>query len=109
MKKRFIVGITSTIIILLILGFPYIKAEILTTRHGEEFLGLEQQTNMLEEAKYHKVISYSKDTAEVFYVTKNSGNLIEFSLKDGKWELDEWKTIWSKSGSASGFMWPYYK
>lgn len=34
----------------------------------------------------------------------------KFSRVNGGWELDEWKTIWTKAGgSASEFMWPYYR
>ena len=50
--------------LLLILFFPYIKAEVLTLKYGDEFDGLQKQTNMLGELEYLKVLSYSSDTAD---------------------------------------------
>lgn len=93
---------------LLVLFVPYIKAEILTKKYGNEFDGLQKQTNMLSDTEYYRVISYSHDAAKVFYVS-DSGDLLTFK-KDatGAWKYSEWKTIWSNSGSASEFMWPYY-
>lgn len=107
MKKKNIIIIA--IIGLLILFSPYIKAEYLTLKHGKEFEGLEQQTEMLNPADYLKVISYSEKRAEVFYAS-DTGDLISF-VKVGKdnWEMLEWKTVWSTSGSAGEFMWPYYR
>ena len=107
-KKTVLIVIVCAFL-LLILFVPYIKAEILTVKYGDEFVGLQKQTNMLSEAEYYRVISYSCDVAKVFYVS-SSGDLLTFK-KDatGAWKFCEWKTIWSDSGSASEFMWPYYK
>lgn len=108
-KKKNIIIICICLIFLLIVFFPYLKAEILTAKYGEEFWGLEQQTNMLSESYYHKVLSYSNEEAKVFYAS-NSGDLLTFKKDtDGIWKLFRWETVWSKSGSASGFMWPYYR
>lgn len=97
--------------LLLILFFPYIKAEVLTLKYGDEFDGLQKQTNMLGELEYLKVLSYSSDTAEVLYIT-DSGDIrsvLTFARDvDDTWEVSNWKTIWSKSGSADEFMWPLY-
>ncbi len=106
-KKSFIIILVCAII-MFILFFPYFKAEFLTLKYGNEFNDLQKQTNMLTDADYHKVISYSKDTAKVFYVS-GSGDLMIFKKdSNGNWKLSNWETVWSDSGSASGFMWPYY-
>ena len=106
MKKLF--WSISFCAILLFVFFPYIKAELLTFKYGNEFENMELQTNMLTKSEYYKVISYCNETAEVFYVS-GSGDLLTFKKdKSGNWKLSEWKTIWSDSGSADGFMWPYY-
>ncbi len=94
---------------LIIVFFSYIKAEYLTFKYGDEFLGLESQTNMLNDSRYYRVIDYWGDEATVFYVS-DSGDIIRFVKNDkDEWELQEWKTIWSKTGSASEFHWPYYR
>ena len=96
-------------IVILALLFPYMKAEVLTAKHGEEFNGLQKQTNMLSDARYLRVLSYSHNIAKVFYVS-DSGDLLTFEKDgEGNWKYFEWRTIWSESGSASGFLWPYYR
>ena len=99
-----LIGIT-----VLIIFFPYAKAEYLTLLHGDEFEGLEQQTNMLNDSRYFKILDYTKETATVFYVS-DTGDLITFVRNgDGTWKCDTWKTIWSITGSADEFYWPYYR
>ena len=111
MKKSNIIISTGLIILLLLLVFfPYIRAEYLTFRYGNEFIGLEQQTGILYSSTYHKVIEYSEKEATVFYVSSNTdGNVITFKKENNAWILDTWKTIWSFYGSADQFYWPYYK
>ena len=86
---------------------PYIKVEILTLLHGQEFSGLEQQTK----SEYFKVFAYDREhLAQVYYVEKNhsSGNLFTFIKEDEEWKLYQWDTIWSLSGSADDIIWPFY-
>lgn len=109
-RKKVIIAVAAILLVfLMVIFFPYIKAEYLTWRHGEEFAGLELQTNMLGEAEYFKVLTYSEQEASVFYVS-DTGDLMTF-VKDeeGNWARESWKTIWSKTGSADGFYWPYYR
>ncbi len=98
------------IIVLIALFSPYARVEYLTLRYGESFEGLEQQTHMLNPADFHKVIEYSDTHAVVLYVSSTSKNEITF-IKDsnGLWKIEVWKTIWSKTGSADEFYWPYYR
>ncbi|MBE6599229.1 MAG: hypothetical protein E7638_07295 [Ruminococcaceae bacterium] len=110
MKKRTkICLVTVKLIILAVLFSPYIRAEYLTFVYGKQFAGLEQQTNILNPARYFRVLAYSETEATVFYVS-DTGDLMTF-VKDanGEWERAEWKTIWSTTGSADEFMWPYYR
>ena len=106
MKKKVLLLV---IILCIVLFFPYLKAEYLTLLHGEEFIGLEQQTNMLNQSKYLKVLEYSSTEAKIFYVS-DTGDIITF-VKDenNQWKKKEWITIWSTSGSADSFYWPYYR
>ena len=107
-KKR-ITTILIVFVLLLVIFFPYLKAEVLTFQHGSEFEGLEQQTHMLAEACYYKVLSYSENTATVFYVS-DTGDLLTFGRdNEGNWQYTDWVTIWSDAGgSADEFYWPYY-
>ena len=108
-NKKTLVLIGILIVMALILFFPYVKSGILTVQYGEEFEGLQKQTNMLSDSDYLRVISYSDNMAEVFYVS-NSGDLLTFEKdEEGNWKYIKWKTVWSNSGSASEFMWPYYR
>ena len=108
MKKNRKILVVIIFLILIIL-LPYAKTEILTIRYGEEFQGLENQTNMLTNSKYHKVFSYNDTKAKVFYVS-DTGDMITFvKNNNNEWKIYEWKTIWSHSGSAEDFIWPYYR
>ena len=105
-KKRII--IVFVIVLVFMVFFPYLKAEYLTHRYGEEFEGLEIQTKMLKQSRYYKVLSYSNDRAEVFYIS-DTGDIISFEKVNDHWNIADWKTIWAKSGSADSFYWPYYR
>jgi hypothetical protein len=87
-----------------------IKCENLTSQYGKEFEGLEESTNMLKESETVKVLNYSNMTARVYYKDREGGDILRFIKQDGKWVLDKWeKTVWSRTGSADGFMWPYIR
>ena len=80
--------------------------------HGDEFKKGYLQTNMIETIEYLKVMTYSIHKAKVYYVEEDkvAGHMIEFSRDNtGNWEYKKWETVWSTSGSASGFVWPYYR
>lgn len=113
MKKTTVTIIVIFVIFLLLLTVavvsPYIKAEYLTARYGDQFEGLEKQTNMLDGATYFKVLSYSETEAKVFYVS-DTGDVITFAKnQNGQWTMRDWNTVWSESGSADSLFWPYYR
>lgn len=89
--------------------FPYAKAEYLTLKYGEAFEKGYEQTNMTPQASYYKVIAHSETEAEVFYVDKETiGYKIWFHFEDDEWKMTKWDCIWSTSGNADSFCWPYY-
>ena len=109
-KLKIITSIALICLVLLMIFFPYLKAEYLTMRYGDEFIGLEQQTGMLNSPTYHKVVEYSDTQATVCYVESGTcGNIITFQKKNNSWNLLTWKTVWSHYGSADEFYWPYYR
>lgn len=87
-----------------------LPSELRTLRHGHEFVGAEQQTQMLSDSACHKVLSYRSDQALVYYVGPDycHGNLLLFQRQDGEWRLSGWHTVWSTFGSADGCVWRYW-
>lgn len=70
-----------------------------------------QQSGMITAIEYFKVISYSNRNATVFYVLKNhsAGVCINFRKEQKFWQAISWQVIWSTSGTADNFCWPYYR
>ena len=87
--------------------FTYMKNEFLTWHYGKEFIGLHKSSNMVDNVDYLKVISYSENSACIYYVG-SSGDVFTFTKNNNEWEMLTWNTIWSKTGSADGFIYPYF-
>lgn len=89
------------------------RCELLTAAHGHEFEGLDASAHMLEPSDRWKVLDYSGTEASVYYVGPGRiyGNVLRFSSSSGTgpWELTGWNTVWSRNGSADGFVWPYIR
>ena len=83
--------------------------EVLTMKHGEAFEQLYLQTNILSKADALKVLNFTDNAAEVYYITDGAcGNVMRFEKQNGAWVLESWNTVWSTTGSASGAIWPYW-
>ena len=111
MKKRCVIILIICFIMLIMLWMSsFIKCEILTARYKNEFIGQYKQTNMISNVDYFKILKYTDDVATVYYVSKNSaGNVVFFTKENGLWVMKQWETVWSKTGSADGFIWPYIR
>lgn len=104
-KKVFISAFLFLVIFWL---FSIVKCEINTYLHGSQFVGEYEQTNMIGGNPKTKVLKYSEEYAEIYYVNDEGGDIITFEKINEKWIMKEWKdTVWSATGSADGFMWPY--
>ena len=116
------------IILVIILGFLFFwvgslaKVWALTAKHGHEFTHEYLQTGMIDYYGFPervRVMLYSEDAAIVYYSKRNGsrhdlprtglGVLITFTKTEGEWLLDKWDAIWSGSGSADGFIWPFVR
>lgn len=116
MKKY--VKIAVTIIILLPIiyflinwGSALIRCEVLTIMHGSEFGEIYKEKTMIGELDYLKVLNYSDEYAEVYYVSKHraGGNIVSFIKEKNEWKFNKWEqTVWSSTGSASDVIWPYW-
>lgn len=126
--------ICGIIIILLIvcLFIPYFVANDLTKKYGAEFSNLYSENGFYSNIEYLRVLQYrdkkvniyyldndrlkkeltslGNDYAVVLYIEENhsSASIFIFYDDEGQWKLSNWNLIWSTSGSADGFMWPYY-
>lgn len=113
MRNKSIIAIIPGIIVggfILFWASAIIKCEILTSKYGKEFIGFEVQTNMLNPGHKLKVLDYSEDIATIYYYNKYGGDVLEFRKDNNVWILNKWvETVWSSSGSADGFIWPYIR
>ena len=109
MKTKYIMK-TIFIIAIIIIVFPYIKVEIHTYMYADEFKNIINENSMLKDYSYYKVMKYKKHSAEVVCVAKEHSAcfLIYYEKKENNWYLADWKCIWSKSGTADGFIWSFY-
>ncbi len=110
MKKRIFTIILLSAFIAGIV--PYVRVEILTLQHKSEFSKLYNTNGLITEIEYFKVMNYSKQSAKVYYVTsgKKAGFLYNYiKSNEEEWQLESWDVVWSSSGSADNFIWPYYR
>ena len=93
-------------------GVAIIKCEVMTHRYGEQFADLYAQHTMFQTPDYHKVIKYTDTRAEIYYVNRGAGGDLVCYRREGPgspWEFEKWVTVWSASGSADDFIWPYFR
>lgn len=112
MKKRIskpLIVITAVIaLFLLVWSASLIICEVLTNKYSDEFALAYQSNPMIYGVEYFKVLRCDGETAEVYYVSADRGDVLEFENRSGTWVETSWKTIWSKHGSASNAVWPYW-
>lgn len=131
MKRRVFLAIIVTLL-LICLSVPYFQVNHLTKKYGSDFLDLYSENGFYDDMEYLKVFQYRDEKinlyyldndrlkqklsnlgdeyAVVLYVEENhsSASLFIFYDEAGRWKLSDWDLIWSSSGSADGFMWPYF-
>jgi len=109
MLRKVIIALIPLCLFLILWLGQLVYIEILTSRHGGEFEGLYTQTKMVVGMDSLKVMNYSNDTAKIYYFSsRRAGITINFARQNGDWELESWNTVWSTTGSAGNFMWPYW-
>lgn len=109
MKKKIVISLVVLIVLIVVL--PYMVVECNTVFWGANFENEYKQTNIISKIEYYKVFYCTGNKAKVYYVEEkhNSGNYIWFHKVNSKWEMEDWRTVWSKYGSASGITYPIYK
>ncbi len=106
LKRIFIVIIVCFVVVW---SASILKCEVLTFQHWKEFEGLEESTNMIGNSETVKVLDYSDLSARVYYKNREGGDILTFEKQDGEWVYNKWETIWSRTGSADDFLWPYIR
>ena len=105
MIKRIIISFIVFFIIFRVIVFT--KIDLLTLMHSNEFKDKYHQTLMINGHPKPKVMEYSSSSAKVYYVNKDGGDVLWFEKNDDEWVIVNWDTVWSSSGSADGFIWPF--
>ena len=103
--------ITIILIFIIIWGISLIKCEVFTYQHSQEFDVIYMENTMMGEIDYLKILDYTDISARIYYVSKDKsgGDILKFTKIDGQWVYTEWEqTVWSKNGSASDVVWPYW-
>lgn len=81
--------------------------EINTYKHSEEFRNI---GNIEDQNGNIKVLNYTDNFARVYWTSEYNGNIFTYKKHNNKWIFENWeKTVWSSSGSADGFVWPYIR
>lgn len=99
----------SIIVFVLYWAFSLAICEWNTFKHSEEFRGI---GDIVDSSSVIKVLNYTENLARTYCVSEKYGNGNVFIYKkiNDVWYLDKWeKTVWSRNGSADGFIWPYIR
>jgi len=100
------------VIIIFIWSIPIINNEIKTVKYGDEFYDSYKQSNMINSIKSYKVLEYSDSKSKVYYISvynkSESGFVFHFEKSGEKWSMIGYDCIWSETGSAESFIWPYF-
>ncbi len=91
-----------------VLLYPYIKVEILTYMYVEEFVNLQENNMWLADYRYIKVFDYNDKIARIYYSASSSRDFVIYIKDNNNWQEYSWETIWSLSGSADDYIWPFY-
>ncbi len=93
-------------------GIAIINCEYMTYRYGQQFEDAYIGHTMFQKPDYHKVIHYTETTAKVYYANYGKGGDVVYYERenpDSEWTFVKWITVWSASGSADDFIWPYIR
>lgn len=92
-----------------------IRCEILTAKfNGNELISVCEENNMIGEIDTLKVLEKNPFFFLKVYVRNEQGGHVMLLEKDmntiqKQWKIAYWWTVWSKYGSADGFIWPYIR
>ena len=110
MKSKIIkILIACFVVIFLFWLLSVIKINIQTLIYGSEFFVPEEEIFWIGENGNLKVIEYTQHYAKIYYISDHGGFIINFSNIENLWNYDGWSVVWSTTGNANGFIWPYFQ
>ena len=115
MKRRMIL-----VLVLVLLFEPWvislIHCEFLTAKYADEsiFEAVNAHVQAYMEIDTIKILEYKPYSyCRVYGKSGTWGNefILTYDFEDdqSRWDVAWWDTIWSKVGSADGFIWPYIR
>jgi len=107
--KWFLLAITA--VFLLFWFVSIVRVEFLTFRHGAEFTLPDDIAWYVGTLDSIKVLEYTERSARVYFYTRRGiGFDVHFvrSRSESGWLLETWRTVWSYTGTAGSYVWPYY-
>ena len=133
-KRIWLIALVAVLGVLLVLAFyPYVWANDLTTKYGQQFSEGYLEPGYFNECDYFKVVKYkgkgpyvycsgrgirdqlravSENESAVLYVVNDHSDVILIVFEESgedSWTMKEWSCVWSSSGSADEFTWPLYR
>jgi len=87
--------------------FSMAKCEFITSKHIKEFKVPDEVIVWSGELDNMKLLDYSLASASLYYYDTEIGFEIKYVKQNGFWEMETWRCVWSKSGNADEFVWPY--
>ena len=124
MRKKVLIVSILLLIVALFIFRPYYSVNSLTKKYADEFSELYRDNGFYEDIEYFKVFKYRNEEVNIQCLNNKKLKNRLNNLNDascgwaeqkasclrtiGQWELLDWYLVWSYSGTADSFMWPYY-
>lgn len=103
-------------LILFILLEPWLASllhsEILTAKYCDESIFEACDAHGMLATDAIKILDYEPFAyCKAYGKSAEAGNvaILVYEFASDEWNVVSWHTVWSKSGSADGFVWPYIR
>jgi hypothetical protein len=102
--------LSGVLLLILFWCFSMAKVVLLTIKYEDMYPCPVEIVSMCGDADYIRVLKHTETSAEVYYVDteRTVGSTAIFAFQNGNWLFQEWRTIWSSTGSSSEYVWPFF-
>lgn len=113
-KFAFGVLLISALVFFSVWTADIIRCEILNREHAYKLFETCDNHVMVGPMEYIKVLYYDRTGyAKVYAVSEDRSNgsifILYYGMDKCAWNIRDWLSIWSRVGSADGFIWPYFR